>query len=451
MMKNLMIGVSGVRGRIDRDFTPPVAASFSLAFGRFVGGGRVVVGRDTRPSGEIFRHALLTGLLYSGCEVFDIGICPTPTVLFGVREKGAAGGVAITASHNPPEWNAFKFIGPDAVFLDAEGMERIREGVERPPDPPVGGLRPGSVIRYPEGIDRHIEAILGIDLLNVDAIQRSRFRVVIDGCNGAGAALTPRLLKRLGCEVIPLFCELDGHFPRNPEPLAEHLGALADRVREAKADVGMAHDPDADRLSLVDETGRPLGEEMTLALAVRLVLSKKRGPIATNLSTSRMVDDIAGEYGVEVHRTPVGEINVARRLEEIGGVVGGEGNGGVILPALHFTRDAPLAAALILQSMVERGPLSSLASSISNYVMIKGKVEPASGLRVDLERIRKAAGGAVMDEQDGLKLTWDREWVHIRKSGTEPIVRIIVEAEDRSRAEALFAEYRDRVVGGEPA
>jgi phosphomannomutase len=444
-----MIGVSGVRGRVDRDFTPRVAATFAHAFGRLVGGGSVVVGRDTRPSGTTFRHALLSGLLYSGCDVIDVGICPTPTVLFTVRDRGAAGGVAITASHNPREWNAFKFVGPDGAFLGAEGMDALRRAVEAVPGGAETGIGAGTVTPWPEGIDRHIDAILGLDLVDPGAIRRRGLRVVLDGCNGAGAALTPRLLERLGCEVEPLFCALDGDFPRVPEPRPEHLGALCERVRETGADVGMAHDPDADRLSLVDGTGRALGEEMTLALAVRFVLGRSKGPVATNLSTSRMIDDIAAERGVEVHRTPVGEIHVARRLAEVGGVVGGEGNGGVILPALHLTRDAPMAAVLILQYLAESGrSLAELVSEMPAYSMVKGRVELADGRRVDFAEIRDASSGASIDERDGLKLSWEREWVHVRRSGTEPIVRIIAEAETPGRARALYEEYRNMVAGG---
>jgi len=443
-----MIGVSGVRGRVDRDFTPAVIASFSHAFGRFVGGGSVVIGRDTRPSGEMCRHALLSGLLYTGCDVYDLGICPTPTVLLMVEQLGASGGVAITASHNPIEWNAFKFVGGDGTFLDGEAMERMIAGVDAVAGEAGAGTRTGTLQIFRKGIERHIEAILGLDLIDLGEIRRRKFKVALDCCNGAGAAMTPRLLERMECEVVPLFCELDGNFQRGPEPLAENLGRLAELVRESGADVGMAHDPDADRLALVDETGRPLGEEMTLALVVRSVLGKKKGPVATNLSTSMMIDDIAAEYGVDVHRTRVGEINVSRRLSKTGGVIGGEGNGGVILPELHYTRDAPLGVALILQYMAETGRTpSSLASDLAGYVMMKGKVSLQGDGVVDFDRIRDSRPDANVDEQDGLKLIWDGQWVHVRKSGTEPIVRIIVEARGEERARELYDEFRDMIEG----
>ncbi len=447
-MKELMIGVSGVRGRIDRDFTPRVIIAFSQAFGRLIGGRKVVVGRDTRPSGEMCRHALLSGLLSVGCEVVDLGICPTPTVLLMVKELDASGGIAITASHNPIEWNALKFVGADGAFLGRAEMEKMMESVRAiSEDDRSRGIEFGTVTHFSEGVDQHIQAILDLDMIDVKRVQEKKFRVALDCVNGAGSAMVPKLLAKLGCEVLPLHCELSGFFPRGAEPVAENLEELSKFVRERGADIGMALDPDADRLALVDETGRPLGEEMTLALAVRFVLGKKRGPVAANLSTSMMIDVIAREYGVEVHRTPVGEIHVARRLEEVGGVVGGEGNGGVILPELHLTRDAPLAVALILQYLLESGlPLNSLASQLPSYEMIKGKVELRERQEVDLGSIRDAHSGAGIDETDGLKLMWDNEWVHIRKSGTEPIVRIIVEAENKERAARLFNDFREKIV-----
>jgi len=447
-MKGLMIGVSGVRGRVDRNFTPRLISTFSQAFGEYIGGGDVVIGKDTRPSGEMCRFALLSGLLYTGCRVIDLGICPTPTVLFMVKTLKASGGVAITASHNPIEWNALKFVGKGGLFLDVEAMKRLLDRVQAVSEDGRAGITPGELCLYPEGIDRHIEAILGLDVIDIERVRDRRFRVALDCCNGAGAAMTPRLLDRLGCEVLPLFCELTGDFQRGPEPVAENLGRLSEFVRESRADVGMAHDPDADRLSLVEESGIPLGEEMTLALAVRFVLGKRAGPVATNLSTSMMVDDIARQFGVEVHRTRVGELHVARRLLETGGVIGGEGNGGVILPELHYTRDAPLAVALILQYMAETGlPLSTLASGLKRYAMLKDKIELSDDRPFDLRAIRDAHPDALVNEEDGLKLMWGGEWVHIRKSGTEPIVRIIVEAEGIDRADELLHRFKNAIVG----
>jgi phosphomannomutase len=448
-MKNLMIGVSGVRGLVDSALTPDVISNFSRAFGSFLGGGKVVVGRDTRPSGEMCRHALLAGLIYAGCEVVDLGICPTPTVIWMVKEMGASGGVAVTASHNPVEWNAMKFVGGDASFLDGDAMKEFLEKVDRIFDGESDGMKPGTLELCSDGIDSHIDGILGLDMLDLDQLRKRRFRVALDCCNGAGSVMTPRLLEQMGCEVLPLFCELDGAFPRNPEPVAGNLDRLAGFVKEMRADVGMALDPDADRLSLVDETGEALGEEMTLALAARFVLGKKRGPVAANLSTSMMIDDIALEFGVDVHRTRVGEINVSRCLAGIGGVVGGEGNGGVILPELHYTRDAPLAVALILQHMADMGKeLSALSSELSKYEMVKGKIELKTGREVDLAAIRDEYPEADIDEEDGLKLMWAREWVHIRKSGTEPIVRIIAEAEGKERVSELYNEFKRKIEGG---
>ncbi len=443
-----MIGVSGIRGRMDGTFTPSLIAAFGHAFGHYMNGGRIIIGRDTRPTGETCRLALLSGLLYNGCHVMDLGICPTPTVLFMVTEMNGAGGVAITASHNPIEWNALKFVGRDGLFLDAGAMKELIERVHVIQKGGGSGLKQGLIERYGEGVRRHIDAILGLSILDVEKVRRRRFRVALDCCNGAGSAMTPMLLKRLGCEVVPLFCGLEGGFPRGPEPLARNLEKLADLVRDSGVDLGMAHDPDADRLSLVDESGKPLGEESTLALAIQFTLGKHKGPVVTNESTSMMIDDIARTFDVEVHRTRVGEVNVARRLMEVGGVIGGEGNGGVILPELHYTRDAPMAAALILQYLAESGDtLGALASQLPKYVIIKGRVELRGRQDLDLDIIRDMHPEASIGGLDGLKMSWEGEWVHIRKSGTEPIVRIIVEAENSERAGRLYHEFEGVILG----
>jgi phosphomannomutase len=437
----LMVSVSGVRGRVGEGLTPEVIARFAAAFGAYVsrGGNRtVVLGRDSRVSGPMFARAATAALQSVGCDVVDVGIVPTPTVQLAVEDLGAAGGLAVTASHNPIEWNALKFIGPTGMFLDAdEGaeMRALLEGeIPRATWDELGGVSEDA-----GAVERHLERIFQIPFLDVEAIRRRNFHVALDCVRGAGGTIFPRLLEALGCRVTAINLETDGRFPREPEPVAENLGELEALVRQSGADVGFATDPDVDRLSLVSEQGRAIGEDYTLALAAQLVLRHRSGAVVTNLSTSRLLDDVANAAGVELVRAPVGEINVARRMQAEGATIGGEGNGGVILPDVHLTRDAPVAAALILQLLTEMDqPLSALAEAIGRYSIVKEKVaRPSQPLDEVYATLAAALAAPDVDRQDGLRLAWpaERRWAHLRPSGTEPIVRIIAEA--GSEAEAL--------------
>jgi phosphomannomutase len=437
----LMVSVSGVRGRVGEGLTPEVIARFAAAFGAYVsrGGNRtVVLGRDSRVSGPMFARAATAALQSVGCDVVDVGIVPTPTVQLAVEDLGAAGGLAVTASHNPIEWNALKFIGPTGMFLDAdEGaeMRALLEGeIPRATWDELGGVSEDA-----GAVERHLERIFQIPFLDVEAIRRRNFHVALDCVRGAGGTIFPRLLEALGCRVTAINLETDGRFPREPEPVAENLGELEALVRQSGADIGFATDPDVDRLSLVSEQGRAIGEDYTLALAAQLVLRHRPGAVVTNLSTSRLLDDVANAAGVELVRAPVGEINVARRMQAEGATIGGEGNGGVILPDVHLTRDAPVAAALILQLLTEMDqPLSALAEAIGRYSIVKEKVaRPSQPLDEIYATLAAALAAPDVDRQDGLRLAWpaERRWAHLRPSGTEPIVRIIAEA--GSEAEAL--------------
>jgi phosphomannomutase len=437
----LMVSVSGVRGRVGEGLTPEVIARFAAAFGAYVsrGGNRtVVLGRDSRVSGPMFARAATAALQSVGCNVDDVGIVPTPTVQLAVEDLGAAGGLAVTASHNPIEWNALKFIGPTGMFLDAdEGaeMRALLEGeIPRATWDELGGVSEDA-----GAVERHLERIFQIPFLDVEAIRRRNFHVALDCVRGAGGTIFPRLLEALGCRVTAINLETDGRFPREPEPVAENLGELEALVRQSGADVGFATDPDVDRLSLVSEQGRAIGEDYTLALAAQLVLRHRPGAVVTNLSTSRLLDDVANAADVELVRAPVGEINVARRMQAEGATIGGEGNGGVILPDVHLTRDAPVAAALILQLLTEMDqPLSALAEAIGRYSIVKEKVaRPSQPLDEVYATLAAALAAPDVDRQDGLRLAWpaERRWAHLRPSGTEPIVRIIAEA--GSEAEAL--------------
>jgi phosphomannomutase len=450
----LMVSVSGVRGRVGEGLTPEVIAHFAAAFGAYAlrrGPGRtVVLGRDSRVSGPMFARAATAALQSVGCDVVDVGISATPGVQLAVEDLGAAGGLAVTASHNPIEWNALKFIGPTGMFLDAEEGAEMRAfldgGIPRAGWRDLGGWSEDG-----GAVQRHLDRILAIPFLDVERIRERRFHVALDCVRGAGGTIFPRLLEALGCRVEAINMETDGLFPREPEPLAENLGELEALVRSTGAVVGLATDPDVDRLSLVSEEGRAIGEDYTLALAAKLVLAHRPGAVVTNLSTSRLLDDVAEAAGVPLVRAPVGEINVARRMQAEGATVGGEGNGGVILPDVHLTRDAPVAAALVLQLLAEQDrPLSALAAEIGRYEIVKEKVaRPAQPLDAVYDALAARFPEADADRQDGLRLSWaaERKWAHLRPSGTEPIVRVICEAPTRAEAEALVAALRAALPG----
>jgi phosphomannomutase len=394
----------------------------------------------------MFVRAATAGLQSVGADVVDVGIVPTPSVQLSVEDLGAAGGLAITASHNPVEWNALKLIGPDGMFLDAEQGAAMRAFLEGDiPRASWDGL--GSHRMDTGAIDRHLERILSIPFLDVERIRARRFKVALDCVRGAGGTIFPALLEHLGCEVEGINLETDGLFPREPEPVAANLGELERLVIWAGADIGFATDPDVDRLSLVGNGGRALGEDYTLALAASLVLRHRPGTVVTNLSTSGLLDDVARAANVTLERAPVGEINVARRMQRSAASVGGEGNGGVILPDVHLTRDAPVAAALVLQLMVEDDrPIDEIAADIGRYEIVKEKVpRPTAPLDEAYAVLAKRLKAPEIDRQDGLRLAWpqERRWAHLRPSGTEPIVRIIAEAPTAEEAAALVRSLRD--------
>ncbi|HXY70426.1 MAG TPA: phosphoglucosamine mutase [Gemmatimonadales bacterium] len=444
-----MRSVSGLRGIVGEDLVPAVVTRYARAFGAFVagqGGRAVALARDSRQSGPTFVAAAAEGLAAAGVDVVELGMVPTPTAQLAVEtlEGGLGGGIVVTASHNPVEWNALKFVGRGGRFLakaDAEAFFALVDGGGAPP-----AARPGARRRDEGAVRRHLDRVLGLPWLDLAAIRGRKFRVALDCVRGAGATIMPALLEALGCTVEAINLEPDGRFPREPEPIPEHLGELSAFVTTTKADLGIAVDPDVDRLALVDETGRPIGEDYTLAFAVRAVLgvARRRGPVVTNLSTSLVVDDAAREAGGTVERAPVGEANVVERMDERGAVIGGEGNGGVILPEVHLGRDAPVAAALALALLAARGTtVAALVNSAPRYTIVKAKVPRPSG---SLERSYAALSGAVpgasADRQDGLRLALPDRWVHVRPSGTEPVVRIIAEAPTRRDAEALVERGR---------
>lgn len=441
-----MTGVSGVRGIVGTDLTPEVAARYGAAFGRLVAqpaGASVVLARDSRASGPMLAAAVEAGLQSVGLTVIDCGLVPTPTAQLAVEHHAAAGGVIVTASHNPIEWNALKFVGPDGLCLDRRAAERLVGLASGGEIPRAGWSDIGGRRADPDAAARHIEAVLGLPYVDRERIRRRHFTVALDCVRGAGGTVLPALLEDLGCTVAGMDLEPDGRFPRPPEPVPEHLGTLGELVRAARADLGMAVDPDADRLALVDETGRAIGEDYTLAFAVRAVLDRKVGPVAVNASTSLVVDDAARAYGVEVVRAPVGEANVARAMQEAGAVIGGEGNGGVMLPDLHLGRDALVAAALVLDLLARAGKsVGALVGDAPRYVIVKAKAPRGGDLGAVYAALARCFGDARGDHGDGLRLAWSDRWLHVRPSGTEPVVRLIAEAPDAAAAEQLVAASR---------
>jgi phosphomannomutase len=450
MSDTLMVGVSGVRGLVGTDLTPEVVARWAAAFGTWAKAGKVVLGRDARTSGPMFARAATAGLMSVGCHVIDVGLVTTPTVQLAVEHTRAAGGIILTASHNPIEWNALKFVGPDGIYLSVEDGARVAELVRNDRIERAGYDALGDVGVDSGAVERHLEALLALRSLDVKAIRRRRFRVALDTVRGAGGVVMPELLERLGCRVAAINLQTDGYFPRPPEPLPEHLKPLGALVRKHKADVGIAVDPDVDRLAVVDERGRPIGEDYTLAFAVRAVLGgravgRKGGKqtVVCNLSTSLVVEDAARAYGAHVVRSPVGEAHVARKIIAVKAAIGGEGNGGVMYPPLHVGRDAPVAAALVLALLAREGKtVSQLVASAPQYAIVKAKVARGARLEPVYEALRRDFAEATVDTQDGLRLAWPDRWLHVRPSNTEPIIRFIAEAPTVADAERLIDEAK---------
>jgi phosphomannomutase len=446
MTDTLMVGVSGVRGIVDKDLTPEIVTRWARAFGRWARERTplVVVGRDSRESGPRFVRAAHEGLTAAGCAVIDVGLVPTPTIQLAVEFHRAGGGIAVTASHNPGEWNALKFIGPDGIFLDGANGVQVQEWAESGNHDGGPGTGDGLGVTSDGGaIERHLDRVLALPVVDAARIRARHFRVALDTVRGAGGVIMPTLLERLGCAVWGLELTPDGQFPRAPEPVPEHLGALGKAVHKSAAALGIAVDPDVDRLAIVDETGSPIGEDYTLAFAVRAVLGTEKAAsvVVCNLSTSLVVEDAARECGATVVRTPVGEVHVARRMVELGAVIGGEGNGGVIYPALHAGRDAPLAAALALTLLARSGRrVSDVVAAAPRYTIVKAKTPRGPALDAVYAALRRRFSDATVDTQDGLRLAWPDRWLHVRPSNTEPIVRLIAEAPAGGLAQQLVDE-----------
>jgi len=438
----LKISISGIRGVVGEFLTPALACAFAQAFGSYVGAGRVVVGRDSRSSGPMLQHAVTCGLLASGCEAIDVGLMPTPTIQMYVASIHARGGVSLTASHNPPEYNALKMFNADGLFfnnyelselLDLYHQRNFRQAtnveIRR-----VSSERDAPAQLHVQRVQRHVDT---------EAIRRRHFRVALDAVNGAGSRMSCDFLRdTLGCELHAISVDPDLPFPRVAEPRPDTLGDLSELVVRSGSQIGFAQDPDGDRLAVADETGRVLDNDDVLALAVDAALRRVPGPVVVNLTTSSVIDDVASSHGCRVWRTPVGEANVVETMQAVHAVIGGEGsNGGIIFPAVHLCRDSYTGMAFLLDRMAETGEsIAALAASLPRYYRKLGKVAYAHGrLGTLMQALEESFPGARTDRSDGLKLALPGGWIHVRASNTEPLLRLAAEARSQGQVEDLYA------------
>ena len=446
-MKPLKIGITGVRGIVGETFTPELAVEFAQAFGTYLDGGRILVCRDTRPSGPMIRSAVLAGLLAAGCEVVDLGICPTPGMQLAVNWLKADGGIAITAGHNPWRWNALKFVRGDGLYLNPTQAEELLDIFHQGEFLKANWQQIKLSVDHANPIPNYIDALQSA--FDVDTIKKRRLVVAVDCCNGACSLSSPRWLEVLGCEVLALNNDPAAPFPHAPEPKPATMAQLCAVVKAGRADIGFAHDADGERLGIVTDRGEPLSEEMTLALAAEIRLRKRSGTIVTNVSTTQAIDRIAAQHGGNVVRTPVGQAYISEGLLETNGVLGGEGSGGVTVPEVHLTHDSGAAIGLILEHLAESGePISSLVNALPRLVTLKHDVaiEPHRLYSV-LQEFRASVEdeGLTFDSIDGVKVTLPDGWVHVRASNTQSIIRIIVESKEKTTAAELLDWARDRL------
>ena len=436
-----MVSVSGVRGIVGDGLDPNTLIKYVSAYADYCG-GKIVVGRDARITGEMVYHIVVGTLLAKGIDVIDIGITPTPTVLLTVNKEGAYGGIAISASHNPNEWNALKLLNNKGEFMFPEEHKEYIDMLETSNNY-VSWKKLGKLIVDNSALQKHIDAVVNMKYIDAEAIRKRKFKVLLDCVNGAGVYVMPQLLKEFGCEVVEYDCEKTGIFTRKPEPLPENLIGTMEAVKEHGVDLAIVVDPDVDRLVLITEKGEPFGEENTISQSVKFVLSKEKGNSVVNLSTTRTVDDVAKANGCEVFRSPVGEANVVKKMKEVNAVIGGEGSGGVIFPALHYGRDALVGTAIILQNLLEfGGTLSELKSELPEYHIAKAKIEIGDRNPDEvIKKLEEKYSNENINTLDGLRIDFDDHWVHFRKSNTEPIIRCIVEAKTEAKANEFIKKY----------
>lgn len=450
----LIKSISGIRGTIGGlqgdNLTPIDVVKYAAAYGKWVKEQRnkkdyrVVVGRDARISGEMVQELVMQTLVGMGIHVINLGLSTTPTVEMAVTMEHADGGIILTASHNPKQWNALKLLNKDGEFLDAAAGQEILDFAESESVSFAEVDDLGKISINDAYIDLHIDEILELPLVNADAIKNAKFRVVVDGVNSTGGIAIPLLLNRLGVETIKLYCDPTGHFPHNPEPLKEHLGDLMKEVTSHKADLGIVVDPDVDRLAFVDENGDMFGEEYTLVAVADYVLTHTPGTTVSNMSSTRALADVTEKHGQTYTASAVGEVNVVAEMKKTKAIIGGEGNGGIIYPELHYGRDALVGVALFLSYLAEKKMLvSELRASYPSYFMSKKKIDLQPGLDVDgiLKQLENNYANEKHTTIDGLKIDFPENWVHLRKSNTEPIIRIYTEAATQEAADALADRF----------
>jgi len=452
----LIKSISGIRGTIGGkpgdNLTPIDAVKFAAAYGVWLKGYskkeklKVVIGRDARLSGEMIQNLVASTLLGLGIDVIDLDLSTTPTVEIAVPLEKADGGIILTASHNPKQWNALKLLNEKGEFLNAAEGALILDIAEKEDFSFTEVDDLGSITHNDSYIDVHIDEVLKLSLVDADTIRKAKFKVVVDGVNSTGGIFIPALLEELGVEVVKLYCEPTGHFPHNPEPLKEHLGDICDLVIKENADFGIVVDPDVDRLAFISDDGEMFGEEYTLVACADYVLGKTKGNTVSNLSSSRALRDISEKHGGTYEASAVGEVNVVTKMKANNAVIGGEGNGGIIYPESHYGRDSLVGTALFLMLMAERGgTVAELRASYPSYFMSKKKIQLTPGL--DVDGILKAMTEKYQNEDistiDGVKIDFPQNWVHLRKSNTEPIIRIYTEAKSQSEADGLA----DRIIG----
>jgi phosphomannomutase len=445
----LIKSISGIRGTIGgkpgEGLTPLDVVKFASAYGSWVinqtKNPKVVIGRDARISGEMVSKLVAATLQGLGIDVIDLGLSTTPTVELAVPLEKAGGGIILTASHNPIQWNALKLLNDKGEFIsDLEGKS-ILESAEKENFSFAEVKKLGKYIQIDDYIDRHVQHVLGLKLVDKEAIAAKKFKVVIDCVNSTGGIALPKLLRALGVEDIEeMYCTPDGHFPHNPEPLPENLRDIADKLKKGKYDLGIVVDPDVDRLCFMNEDGSPFGEEYTLVAVADYVLSQTPGNTVSNLSSTRALRDVTEKRGGQYHAAAVGEVNVVNKMKETNAIIGGEGNGGVIYPESHYGRDALVGIGLFLTHLAKFGKtISRLRASYPNYHISKNKIELTPEINVDkiLEEVKKKYKKQPINDIDGVKIEFDKEWVHLRKSNTEPIIRIYSESESQATADHL--------------
>ena len=456
----LIKSISGIRGTIGgemgENLTPIDIVKFTTAYTRFIASKnegkrlRIVVGRDSRLSGEMVNDIIEGTLLGCGADVINVGLCTTPGTEMAVITHKADGGIIITASHNPKQWNALKLLNEKGEFLnDKEGKQVLALAEDESfLFPEIDSI--GKVILREDFNPTHIEQVLAMRLVDVEKVKARKFKVVVDAVNSIGGVVIPALLRKLGCEVVELNCEPNGHFAHNPEPIPQNLTEITEVVRREKADLGVVVDPDVDRLALVNEDGTMFGEEYTLVAVADYILSREKGNTVSNLSSSRALSDITVAHGGEYSASAVGEVNVTTKMKEVGAIIGGEGNGGVIYPELHYGRDALVGVALFLTYLAEQGiTMTELRKRYPAYYASKNKIELTPAIDVDkvLREIKERYSTERVNDIDGVKIDFAESWVHLRKSNTEPIIRIYTEAKSEAEADALAEKFIVEIKG----